>query len=82
MAWDFPQILDLAEHGTVVALQPPTQHEKEQRDLQRGYKQPLLVILIGTSHFSTLSAAHVARVVHTVRPQNVVVELCRSRFVR
>jgi pheromone shutdown protein TraB len=24
----------------------------------------------------------VARVVHTVRPQNVVVELCRSRFVR
>lgn len=34
---------------------------------------------MGTSHVSLTSAEHVARVVHAVRPNNTVVELCRSR---
>lgn len=44
-----------------------------------GYREPDLVLLVGTAHLSTRSAEDVRRVVAAVRPENVVVELCRSR---
>ena len=44
-----------------------------------GYMEPELVLLVGTSHASSSSAAEVTRVIEAVRPDNVVVELCRSR---
>ena len=39
------------------------------------------IYLIGTAHVSLRSARDVRRVVEAVRPDNVVVELCASRWV-
>jgi len=45
----------------------------------RGYTEPGTVYLVGTSHVSAASADDVGRVIAAVRPDAVVVELCRSR---
>ncbi|KAK3258291.1 hypothetical protein CYMTET_32659 [Cymbomonas tetramitiformis] len=44
-----------------------------------GYSEPEVVFLVGTSHLSERSAQEVTQVIHAVQPQNVVIELCRSR---
>lgn len=44
-----------------------------------GYKEPERIVVIGTCHLSLKSAADVKRVIHSIRPENVVVELCKSR---
>lgn len=41
--------------------------------------EPENIWLIGTTHLSQDSAADVERVVRAIKPDNVVVELCRSR---
>lgn len=48
-----------------------------------GYTEPLELYVLGTSHVSDTSAAHVRRVLRAVRPQSVVVEVryCRCRAV-
>ena len=38
-----------------------------------------MVLLLGTSHVSAASAQLVEKVARVVRPDNVVVEVCRSR---
>lgn len=43
------------------------------------YIEPKQIYLIGTSHVSEQSAKDVSRVIETVRPQCVVIELCRAR---
>lgn len=43
--------------------------------------EPEVIWLIGTTHISLESAVDVERVVRAVKPDNVVVELCRSRQV-
>lgn len=43
------------------------------------FVEPEVIWLIGTIHTSSESATHVERVVQAVKPDNVVVELCRSR---
>lgn len=43
------------------------------------YVEPEYIWLIGTTHVSKESAMEVERVVKAVKPDNVVVELCRSR---
>lgn len=43
--------------------------------------EPEEIWLLGTTHISSFSAADVERVVEVVNPDNVVVELCRSRQV-
>ncbi|XP_062195330.1 uncharacterized protein LOC133898672 [Phragmites australis] len=43
------------------------------------FKEPEDVWILGTSHLSPESVANVERVLRTVGPDNVVVELCRSR---
>lgn len=40
-----------------------------------GYTEPLELYVLGTSHVSDTSAAHVRRVLRAVRPQSVVVEV-------
>lgn len=40
-----------------------------------GYREPELVLLVGTAHLSLQSAEDVRRVVLATQPQNVVVEL-------
>lgn len=51
--------------------------EEDERRRQR--EQPEVVYLIGTAHLSARSAQAVGRVIRAVHPDNVVVELCRSR---
>lgn len=44
-----------------------------------GYQEPLEVFVLGTCHYSSKSAQDAARLVKAIYPENVVVELCRSR---
>lgn len=74
-----PELLDLADNGTLFLIKknqfgpvPPWRSE---------FVEPEAIWLIGTTHLSLESAVDVERVIRTVRPENVVVELCRSRQV-
>nr|KAJ0190126.1 hypothetical protein LSAT_V11C800392270 [Lactuca sativa] len=72
-----PELLDLADEGSLVVI----------RKSQFGpvpawrteFVEPEAIWLLGTNHVSEKSAVDVERVVQTVKPDNVVVELCRSR---
>jgi len=72
----YPQLLDLASAGAVLAIPRPSNYVERRTD---GYCEPELVILVGTAHLSNQSADDVRRVIAAVRPENVVVELCKSR---
>eukprot|EP01018_Ginkgo_biloba_P016831 Gb_34280 [translate_table: standard] len=72
----YPQLSDLVEEGSIVVVKRPHDYVERRSD---GYVEPEMVIVVGTSHVSDDSAAHVERVLKAVRPENVVVELCRSR---
>ncbi|CAA7014734.1 unnamed protein product [Microthlaspi erraticum] len=79
IAKTFPELLDLADNGTLILVQkqsfgPTPAWRKE-------FVEPEAIWLVGTSHISPESAADVDRVVRTVKPDNVAVELCRSRKV-
>ncbi|XP_019191801.1 PREDICTED: traB domain-containing protein isoform X2 [Ipomoea nil] len=72
-----PELLDLADNGSLVVISkrqygavPPWRTE---------FVEPDTIWLIGTTHTSQDSAVDVERVIRAVRPDNVVVELCRSR---
>ncbi|KAL0824796.1 hypothetical protein Bca101_048473 [Brassica carinata] len=76
IASTFPELLDLADNGTLILVQkqsfgptPPWRKE---------FVEPESIWLVGTSHISQESAAHVERVVRTVKPDNVAVELCQE----
>ncbi|KAF8379412.1 hypothetical protein HHK36_028847 [Tetracentron sinense] len=72
-----PELLDLVENGSLVLI--------EKRCFgpvpiwRTEFVEPEVIWLIGTSHISLESATDVERVVRAVMPDNVVVELCRSR---
>ncbi|XP_039025340.1 traB domain-containing protein-like isoform X1 [Hibiscus syriacus] len=72
-----PQLADLAENGALVLV------EKRQFGpvpaWRTDFVEPEAIWLVGTTHISPESATDVDRVVRAVRPDNVVVELCRSR---
>ncbi|KAG2312393.1 hypothetical protein Bca52824_023950 [Brassica carinata] len=77
IARTFPELLDLADNGTLILVQkqsfgPTPAWRKE-------FVEPESIWLVGTSHISPQSAADVERVVRTVKPDNVAVELCPSR---
>ncbi|KAK9178729.1 hypothetical protein WN943_027922 [Citrus x changshan-huyou] len=72
-----PELLNLADDGTLVLIQkrqfgPVPAWRSE-------FVEPENIWLIGTTHLSQDSAADVERVVRAIKPDNVVVELCRSR---
>ncbi|KAJ0713997.1 putative TraB/PrgY/GumN family protein [Helianthus annuus] len=77
IAESHPELLDLADEGSLVVI----------RKSQFGpvpawradFVEPECIWLVGTNHVSEKSAGDVERVVQAVRPDNVVVELCRSR---
>ena len=73
---EFPELVDLVEAGTLVAIERSELYVERRTD---GYREPELVLLVGTSHASSSSADEVTRAINVVRPDNVVVELCRSR---
>ncbi|BBM97578.1 hypothetical protein MPTK1_1g06740 [Marchantia polymorpha subsp. ruderalis] len=72
----FPELMDLVENGTLVVVKRPKDYVERRSD---GYREPEMVFVVGTAHMSVVSATEVERVVKAVRPENVVVELCRSR---
>ncbi|KAJ8477488.1 hypothetical protein OPV22_021215 [Ensete ventricosum] len=72
-----PELMDLVEDGSLVLVEkgrfgPIPSWRTE-------FVEPEAIWLIGTSHLSEKSASDVERVARAVRPDNVVVELCRSR---
>lgn len=72
----YPELLDLVEDGTLVVVPRPATYVERRTD---GYQEPELIFIVGTAHLSVKSAQDVERVVAAVRPENVVVELCKSR---
>lgn len=77
IASSHPELLDLAGDATLVLVRkgqfgPIPAWRSE-------FVEPEEIWLVGTTHISRRSADDVARVVRAVRPDNVVVELCRSR---
>ena len=75
-----PELLDLANNGNLVLIEkrlygPVPSWRSE-------FVEPEAIWLVGTTHISQESAMEVERVVHAVKPDNVVVELCRSRQVQ
>eukprot|EP00877_Chromochloris_zofingiensis_P011930 jgi/Chrzof1/6991/Cz02g06230.t1 len=72
----YPDLLDLVDNGTLIVHKRPPDYQERRSD---GYQEPLLVFIIGTAHVSQQSALDVHRVIMAVQPENVVVELCKSR---
>lgn len=73
----YPELLDLANDGTLLLIEkklfgPVPSWRTE-------FVEPEAIWLVGATHISSQSAAEVERVVRAVKPDNVVVELCRSR---
>ncbi|XP_057798140.1 uncharacterized protein LOC131014249 [Salvia miltiorrhiza] len=77
IAQSHPQLLDLAQNGTLVLL-TKTQYGPVP-PWRSDFVEPHGIWIIGTTHVSQESASHVERVIRAVKPENVVVELCRSR---
>ncbi|KAL5727723.1 hypothetical protein ACHQM5_000883 [Ranunculus cassubicifolius] len=72
-----PELMDLVDNGSLVLIEkrifgPVPSWRTE-------FVEPEEIWLVGTSHISQESAMDVKRVVEAVKPDNVVVELCRSR---
>ncbi|KAK4283138.1 hypothetical protein QN277_000123 [Acacia crassicarpa] len=79
IAESHPELLDLADNGSLLLIQ------KKQfgpvPSWRSEFVEPEAIWLLGTTHISKESAMEVERVVQAVKPDNVVVELCRSRRV-
>ncbi|KAI9112099.1 hypothetical protein K1719_016995 [Acacia pycnantha] len=77
IAESHPELLDLADNGSLLLIQ------KKQfgpvPSWRSEFVEPEAIWLLGTTHISKESAMDVERVVRAVKPDNVVVELCRSR---
>ncbi|KAI3735219.1 hypothetical protein L6452_14709 [Arctium lappa] len=72
-----PELLDLADEGNLIVI---TKNQFGPVPAWRSeFVEPETIWLFGTNHVSEKSAIDVERVVQTVKPDNVVVELCRSR---
>ncbi|KAF5480347.1 hypothetical protein F2P56_001107 [Juglans regia] len=77
IAQTYPELLDLADTGNLVLI------EKRRYGPVPAWRtefvEPEKIWLVGTTHISQESVEDVERVVRAVKPDNVVVELCRSR---
>ncbi|KAJ4777089.1 TraB family protein [Rhynchospora pubera] len=72
-----PELMDLVQGGSLVLVQK--RRFGPVPEWRRWFVEPESIWVLGTSHLSEKSAADVERVVGAIRPDNVVVELCRSR---
>ncbi|XP_045833223.1 traB domain-containing protein isoform X2 [Trifolium pratense] len=77
IAESYPELLDLADNGSLVLVQK--KRFGPVPSWRTEFVEPDYIWLIGTTHVSKESALEVERVVKAVKPDNVVVELCRSR---
>ncbi|CAI8604546.1 unnamed protein product [Vicia faba] len=73
----YPELIDLADNGSLVLVQK--KRFGPVPSWRTEFVEPEYIWLIGTTHVSKESAMEVERVVKAVKPDNVVVELCRSR---
>ena len=76
LALAHPRLAPLVRDGLLLALPRPEAYTERRED---GYEEPRVVWLLGTAHLSGRSSADVAACVEALRPEAVVVELCRSR---
>ncbi|XP_070053266.1 uncharacterized protein [Nicotiana tomentosiformis] len=72
-----PELLDLADSGTLFLIKKSQYGPVP--SWRSEFVEPEAIWLIGTNHLSLESAVDVERVIRAIRPENVVVELCRSR---
>eukprot|EP00798_Chlamydomonas_sp_ICE-L_P005568 gene5567-4202_t len=70
----YPELMDLVED---VVYRRPADYVERRDD---GYQEPELIFLVGTAHVSQQSVSDVERVISAVKPESVVVELCKSRM--
>ncbi|KAK7280001.1 hypothetical protein RJT34_25063 [Clitoria ternatea] len=77
IAESHPELLDLADNGSLVLVQK--KRFGPVPSWRTEFVEPESIWLVGTTHVSQDSAMEVERVVQSLRPDNVVVELCRSR---
>ncbi|XP_027367025.1 traB domain-containing protein isoform X2 [Abrus precatorius] len=77
IAESHPQLLDLADNGSLVLVQK--KRFGPVPSWRTDFVEPEFIWLVGTTHVSKDSAVEVQRVVRALKPDNVVVELCRSR---
>ncbi|XP_073273153.1 uncharacterized protein [Primulina huaijiensis] len=77
IAENHPELLDLAHNGALVMINK-TEYGPVP-SWRSGFVEPDSIWLIGTTHTSQESVSDVERVIRAVRPDNIVVELCRSR---
>ncbi|KAF5178589.1 Trab family protein [Thalictrum thalictroides] len=77
IAKSHPELMDLVRDGSLVLIKKklfgPVPIWRTE------FVEPEDIWIIGTTHLSQKSALDVERVVQAVKPDNVVVELCRSR---
>ncbi|KAG8087756.1 hypothetical protein GUJ93_ZPchr0010g8918 [Zizania palustris] len=73
-----PALAELVESGALVSV-PRRRFGPVPAWRPPDFVEPEDVWILGTSHLSEESVAQVERVLRAVRPDNVVVELCRSR---
>jgi pheromone shutdown protein TraB len=87
VAEQYPDLLDVVDRGVLLAWRRGEHASAAAAAALRGEvapppdaaPEPELVLVLGVAHASRRSAADVDRVIRSVRPDNVVVELCRSR---
>ncbi|KAK8937271.1 hypothetical protein KSP39_PZI012304 [Platanthera zijinensis] len=72
-----PELMDLVDEGILVLVDK--RRFGPVPEWRREFVEPEAIWLVGTSHLSRKSAADVERVIRALKPDNVVVELCRSR---
>ena len=75
---EFPELVDLVENGSLVIYERKS--DSADCRLNSCYQVPERIFIVGTCHVSATSAAAVLRVMTAVRPDNVVVEVCKSRI--
>ncbi|CAM9652662.1 unnamed protein product, partial [Phaeothamnion confervicola] len=69
-------VQELLAAGVLCVFNRPLNYQERRED---GYLEPLQLFLLGTSHVADQSALDVRRLIAAVRPESVVVELCKSR---
>ncbi|CAI7781805.1 unnamed protein product, partial [Closterium sp. NIES-53] len=76
----YPDLMDLVRRGVLVVVQQPVEDDEAGgTDTSSSHRLPREIFILGTTHVSETAAEDAMRVVRSVQPQNVVVELCKSR---
>jgi len=78
-----PELAKLARDGVLRVVRKPAQYvDRRERRFWKGPREPRepsTIWILGTCHVSEESARQVKQVIESVRPQAVVVELCKKR---